>query len=343
MADITFPAHITLRRTPDATGLPVLTGEVAVTDEVAQLPLPPGPAGPRGRAGQPRTTFRKMGEIPNATGRPTDLGPDDRGKWWHRLDNDGMDVWTGSQWQHSPQAVGPQGPLASANTITVAATTHKEELTTPAVEFTGRGADQQLTATAPAGPQGPKGPAGASEPIASADDYDTTTGPAPGSILAYHRATQKFRPMPPPLGTGPWSWYQEDFNDNQEGDANVAQLIAGSFPVPAQPFDWRPIVQGHMSVFGSSSSTEATVRLGGSDGDVVAATPKSSGGYLMLPLIPWYRDSQNSKSLSSGSTFGTVPAGQPATLVVTVQRSSSGGVIGYSRTMASLVVHAQPI
>ncbi|WP_028479576.1 hypothetical protein [Nocardia sp. CNY236] len=343
MADITFPAHIRLRRTPDPTGLPALTADVEVADDIAELTLPTGPHGPSGRQGKPRTTFRKMGEIPNATGRPTDLGPDDRGKWWHRLDDNGMDVWTGTQWRHSPQAVGPQGPLAVANAITVTSTEHEKHLTMPAVEFSGIGAQQQLHVTAPAGPQGPQGPPGVSAPIADAEDYDAAADLTPGSILAYNPGTQKFRPMPTPLGTGPWSWYQEDFNPDATGDDGIDQLIAGSFTIPAQPFAWRPLVQGHISTRGGSKPTEATVRLGGAYGDVVAATAPAVGGMLMLPLIPWYRDDRASKSLSPTSAFATVPAQQEAILLVTVQRTEPGGTISFSRTRASLVVHAHPI
>ncbi|GAB0103392.1 hypothetical protein JMUB6875_23650 [Nocardia sp. JMUB6875] len=342
MADISFPARITITRQPDVDGLPTLDAKLTVSDEVADLALPPGPTGAAGPKGRPRSTFRKMGEIPTAAARPTGLGADDRGKWWHRLDDDGMDVWDGTRWLHSPHAVGPQGPLADANTLDVAPTLHKPNLTVPALDFVGKGANQQVKVTAPAGFAGPKGPAGVSGKLVDSPDYDHSTSPGSNYVFAYHRPTQKFRPLQPPMGVGPWSWFQEDFVEDQEVDAS--QLTAGTFTVPAQSFAWRPVVQGHVYVYGASSAVEATVRLGSADGVIVAATRPCAGGYLYLPLLTSYRDETSVPSLSPSSTFATLPAGQPATFVVSLNRAGDGsGKIGFSRSQASLVVHAQPI
>ncbi|MEU0540661.1 hypothetical protein ABZ319_12380 [Nocardia sp. NPDC005978] len=341
MADISFPAHLTVDRQPDVDGLPILNATFTVSEAVAALELPTGPVGERGPKGRARTTFRKMGSIANAAARPTGLGSDDRGKWWHRTDDDGMDVWDGTHWQHSPHAVGPQGPVAAANTIDVAPAVHKPNLTVPAVEFVGKGADQQLKVTAPAGLPGPKGPAGVSGAIVGSPDYDNSTSPAPGSVFAYHRASQKFRPTPPPLGTGPWSWFGTEFAVETEQD--VPELTVGTFTVPAQTFAWRPLVQGHV-YYGGANATEVTVRLNYSTGEVVAATRPSAGGYLYLPLLPTYREDQTVKTLSPTSTFATVPAGQPAKFVVQLTRLPNGsGKIWWSRSGASLVVHAQPL
>lgn len=341
MADISFPARITVDRQPDVNGLPILNAKFTVGQDVAGLELPPGPAGAPGPKGRPRTTFSKMGEIANVAARPTGLGPDDRGKWWHRLDNDGIDVWVGTHWQHSPHAAGGQGPVAAPNTITVTKTVHDEKLTVPAVEFTGATADQRLKVTAPAGLPGNRGPAGVSGPIADSKDYDAATSPMPGSVFAYHRASRKFRPIPPPLGTGPWAWFAGDFAPDQEID--VPELSVGTFTVPPQPFAWRPLVQGHF-YFGGFNAVEMQVRLNYSGGEVVATTHPVSGGYVYVPLIPAYQEDQAGKTLSPTSTFASVPAGQPARLIVNAARLANGtGKIMWSRAMASLVVHAQPL
>ncbi|MCM6777278.1 hypothetical protein NDR87_27705 [Nocardia sp. CDC159] len=345
MADISFPAHITVRRELDADGLPIVTADVDVDGDVAGMKLPAGAPGPQGRKGQPRTTFRKMGAIENAAARPAGLGPDDRGKWWHRLDDNGMDCWDGAAWVHSPQVVGPQGPVAPPNTITAAPTKHEENLTVPAVRLSGSGPSQQMITTAPAGLQGPKGPAGASGTIA--DALHKATGPTRGSVFAFNRANQMFRPLPPPLGIGPWSWSQEDFAADQEVD--TALLTVGTFTVPAQPFAWRPIVQGHVNAGGvpresKVSHVATTVCLNSTDGAVLAGTRTSAGLYLLLPLLPWYRDGQVAQTLSPASGFAKVPAGQPASLVVSLARTeNNGGAIGFRREQTSLVVYAQPI
>ncbi|MBF6296292.1 hypothetical protein IU459_01890 [Nocardia amamiensis] len=345
MADITFPAHITMLRETDVDGLPMLNAQVSLTDDVAALPLPPGPAGEPGPRGRPRSTFRKMGAIADAAARPSGLGPEDRGKWWHRLDDNGMDVWTGAEWRHSPAAVGPRGPIAAANSITVTSTVHQENLTVPAIEFTGQGAEQQLEVTVPAGEPGPKGPPGASGAITASPDYDSTTVPGRGSVFAYHRAGRKFRAAPTPLGTGPWSWYQEDFAAEQV--AATSRIEAGTFTIPAQPFDWRPVVYGHgysYSVNNGSQGAELLVRLHHAQGPIVGTGAAASGGWMYLPILPCFRDGSTTKAMSPTSDFAIVPAGQPANLVVSAERTGNGsGDIGFSNTRASLVVFARPI
>ncbi|MFJ4656134.1 hypothetical protein ACIP5Y_33100 [Nocardia sp. NPDC088792] len=344
MADISFPAHLTVARQPDVDGVPVLNARISVSDEVAGLALPKGPAGPQGQRGRPRTTFRKMGEIPTAAARPTGLGAEDRGKWWHRLDTNGMDVWTGAAWQHSPDAVGPKGPVATANTITVTETRKDPSYTQAAVEFTGTGA-QQLTVTVPAGYRGSAGPAGASGPITSSPDYDQDSAPIPGGVFAYHRASQKFRAQPLPVGVGPWGWFQDDFAADQE--AAVPQLIAGTVSIPAQPFSWRPVVYGHLCIKSDANGSQfarTMVRLHHSQGQVVAASVGGSGVYFYQPIIPTYRDEQTTKTLSPSSAFAVVPSGQPANIVLAAERFGNGeGAIGFKRANASLIVYAQPI
>ncbi|MBL1072950.1 hypothetical protein JK358_00915 [Nocardia sp. 2] len=342
MADIAFPAHITVHREHDVDGLPILTAEVTLPDDVADMPLPAGPPGSPGRLGRPRTTFQKMGEIADSGSRPAGLGPEDRGKWWHRLDDDGMDVWTGNQWRHSPSAVGPQGPVAAAAQIVGIETVHDEKLTNPAVEFIGAGGQSRLRVTVPAGLQGPKGPPGESGTITEADDYDKSIAPMPGGVFAFHSAGRKFRSAPPPLGAGPWSWYETDFSEDQQ--ANTSRLTVGTFTVPAQPFAWRPRVSGHIyqySPFGGGAM--AMVRLHHSEGEVLATTSPSGGDWLYLPLIPSYGEGRATKTLAPNSTFAAVPAGQPANLVVLIERLADSGDIAFDNARASLVVHAHPI
>ncbi|KAA8890270.1 hypothetical protein F3087_02885 [Nocardia colli] len=343
MADISFPAHITITRAPDVDGLPILTAQATVSDGFAMLDLPPGPRGAPGGRGRPRTTFRKMGEIADAAARPTGLGPDDRGCWWHRIDDNGMDVWTGTEWRHSPDAVGPRGAVAEPTTITVTDTVSLENLTEPAVEFAGPGANQKLKVTVPSGLRGPKGPPGASGQITESPDYDKVRAPGAGSILAYDRSTRKFRSVATPLGLGPWSWFQEDFAAERQED--TGRIEGATFAIPPLPFRWRPIVYGHIYTRADAgTSAEATVRLHHSQGEIVATSIAASGDWMYLPVTPCYRDGTTSKVLSPTSDFATVPAGQPANLVVAAEKvGSAGGKIGLSPDRASIVVFAEPI
>ncbi|MFI6173506.1 hypothetical protein ACIBCN_42475 [Nocardia sp. NPDC051052] len=346
MADLTFPAHITIRRAPDVDGLPVLTAQTTVSDGFVNLDLPPGPPGEPGRRGRPRTTFRKMGEIANAAARPTGLGPEDRGSWWHRLDDNGMDVWTGTEWRHSPDAVGTRGPVAAPTSITVTETVRREDLTVPAVEFSGTGAEQKLKVTVPAGLRGPKGPPGASGQITESPDYDKVRTPGVGSVFAYDRSSRKFRSSAAPLGLGPWSWYQEDFAALRLED--TGRVEAATLTIPPLPFRWRPVVYGHMFSRADPNTAglaaEATVRVHHSQGEIVATSIAATGDWLYMPVTPCYRDGTTTKALSPTSDFAAVPAGQPANLVVAVEKVGSGGIkIGFRPDRASLVVFAEPI
>ncbi|MGW6725044.1 hypothetical protein ACWF9G_03980 [Nocardia sp. NPDC055029] len=349
MGDISFPARLRAYRQPDIDGLPLLTAEVELAPEVAELPLPGGPAGVAGVSGRPRTSFRKMGVLVDSAARPSGLGPEDRGKWWHRLDDNGMDVWTGTAWAHSVDAVGLAGAAAYANTITVVDTVHEPALTEPALEFLGTAPDQQLRATVPAGLRGPVGPPGESGTITEADDYEDTSGPSHGGVFAYDRATRRFRSMPAPLGSGPWGWYQEDFAAEQI--AAASRVEGGTFTIPAQPFRWRPQVYGHIYAHSNTTSqgAEVTVRLGSSQGPIVATgiafSVGSPGAWMYLPVFPCLRDGTTTRVLSPTSDFATVPAGQPGTLVVSVERIGTGpssDKVGFSPTRASIIAFAEP-
>lgn len=346
MADISFPAHITVARDTDIDGLPILDAEITVSDDIAALELPPGPPGERGRVGRPGTTFRKMGEIPDAAARPAGLGVEHRGQWWHRLDDNGMDVWTGDSWQHSPAAVGPKGLVAEATSVTVVATMHREELTEPAVQIEPVGGEQRISVTAPAGLRGPKGPAGESGPIGAAPDFDSSSGPSHGGVFTYNRAGGKFVAAPAPLGAGPWAWYESGFIATTE--VNTSRLTVATFTIPAQPFAWRPIVYGHLYVGAAATASnhaQGTARLHNPQGQVLATTlPVAGPRTVCLPLTPTYSEEQATRNMSPTSTYATVAAGQSANVIVSIERSQNGsGAISFNNSRSSLVVYARPI
>ncbi|MFI6368931.1 hypothetical protein ACIBG0_40170 [Nocardia sp. NPDC050630] len=346
MSDIVFPARLTATRDVDLDGLPILMATVTPDSEAAALPLPPGQTGPQGPRGRPRSTFVKAGTIANAAARPTGLGPDDRGRWWHRLDDNGMDVWTGAAWVHSPGAVGAQGPVAPAATIATVTTTHDPALTTPALRISAEGAALAIAATAPAGVAGLAGPPGASGSIATAEDYDNTTGPTQRSMFALNLGGRRWSTTAPPNGFGPWSWWDADIAADQLAD--VDQLIALTAAVPALPFRWRPMCFGNLYTYcetGTGATAEVRVRLGSATGVMVASGAglrAATSQYLMIPFNPTFGD-EGTKPLSPSSTYATVPAGVPATLLLTVERVGTGADIGYDNARGSLTVWAQPV
>lgn len=330
----------------DIDGLPILSATVTPTAEAAALPLPAGPVGPQGAIGRPRAPFTKMGSIANAGARPTGLTADDRGKWWHRLDDDGMDFWNGTTWVHSIGAVGAQGPAAPATTITTT-TLHNASLTTPAARFTGTGPDLQLAVTAPAGLQGDEGPAGASGSIATATDFDSSTGPAQRGIFVWAAGARKWQVKPAPNGFGVYSWWNTDFLADTQ--SNTERLVAGTFTIPAQPFAYRPMVYGHLGIYcaaGNNTDGEIRVRLGSEMGAIVGAGAgiRADGAYYVTVFGPAIGDS-TTKPISPTSTVASVPAYTETSVFVTVERVGQGtsGEVGFQRARASLTLWTQPI
>lgn len=348
MPDIQISAHLVATEEVDLDGLPILTATITPTDEVAALPLPAGPTGPAGPRGAPQTTFAKQGAIANEAGRPVGLGLADRGKWWHRLDDDGLDFWDGSTWVHSPDAVGEQGPVAPGNTVTVT-TTHEPTLVGAALRFTGSAAAQAVQATVPAGLPGPAGPAGTSGAIVEATDWDDTVGPVHRSMFALSSSGRKWQATQPPNGFGPWAWWELEFFGNRE--EAIPAYTAGIFTVPALPFQWRPMCWGQMHCYmqnGSEARVELRVRLNSATGVMVATGANhrisTDTAYLPVSWSPAYGD-EGTKPLSPSSTYATVPAGQSATLHVCVERvgNGTGYEIGHTQTAAALTVWAQPV
>ena len=350
MSDVSFAARLVVTREVGDDGIPVLTATVIPTPTAAATLLPAGPTGPSGPRGPQMPTFRKMGEIADAAARPTGLGTADRGKWWHRLDTDGMDVWTGAGWTHSPAAVGPQGAPAPATTIT-ASTTHEEHLTDAAAAITGTGPDLTLTVTAPAGLPGPTGLAGASSTITAATDFDATTGPTKRSGFGWSPGARRWRPMTPPGGFGPWSFSQTDFVASTSGVFD--KITVATLTMPVLPWRWRPLVFGMLTMYCQSnqnSDVEAYVRIASAEGTAVGmgAGSRLDNWLVTTPIVPAFGDNDGTRAMSPSSTYGTIPANAESQLIVTVERiagsSTSAPTIEYQNGPASaLAVWAIPV
>ncbi|MFE3196270.1 hypothetical protein ACFXHA_45245 [Nocardia sp. NPDC059240] len=345
MSDVTFPARLTVTSDPDLDGLPILSATVTPSAEAATQELPKGQLGPAGPRGGPRTTFRKVGTLASAVARPTGLGPDDRGKWWHRLDSNGMDVWVGDGWFHSPNAVGAQGLTADALTVT-ATTNHAETLTEAALTVTANGRALTLAATAPAGLQGPPGPTGSSGTISAATDFDNTVGPTHRGLFAYQPAARRWKVAAPPNGFSQWSWFQEDFLASTS-TANPSLTVA-SLALPALPFAWRPMVWLAGWVLSDTDAGTYPIlaaRLGSPTGVMVSygAGIRSGKWWYHITSFPTFGD-DGPKPLSPASTYASVPAGEKASILVTVEKiGTAAGNLSWDRTLASAVVWALPI
>lgn len=364
MSDVIFPARVTITRELDVHGLPITRAALDVDDETKALPLPlgrPGDPGPRGR---PMAPWIKAGEVATAAALPTGLGPDDRGKWWHDLATGDMWTWNGVEWKQSVGAVGPPGPVAVGNTLTVTETISLPKVRAAAAKIVGAGADQTMKVTVPAGSKGPVGPVGASGAIQTSTDYDATAGPVNGSLIAYNRITRKLRPVPPPGPVGMWAKGPADFPATT-ALANVSTIELVALEIPALPFAWRPRVHGRIATLADSTGgsnaagyAHVWVRLNDWNGPIVAFGLNPFRGSLQNEnvIAPFFSEqggtitSGNSPGharLSPTSTACIVQPYEPATIYVRVERDlgsgSTGSQIQYVKTAPYVQVQAMPL
>lgn len=365
--DISIPAHATV----DAyvtDGWPETELFLDVHELFEGIPMPPGPQGADGPPGRPRATFVKMGAIANAAARPAVLGAGARGWWWHRLDTNGMDVWCGDHWAHSPNAVGVAGPAAPGNTLAALPVIRDETYTMAAVKMRGRTANQTIEYTAPAGARGARGVAGNvfGSAITEAPDYDDTNGPVQGSMFAYSRVMSRFRPLSrPPTGYGPYHFGASSFT----GPVNIPSYMDNAFlsgnrqvaavTLPAMPFPWRPLVWGMLrtsqvpqgNIFTiKRDALRVTVRLNEyMNGPKVAQFTNPFFAPLITTvnteidgaLIPFWGDTQSLRTNSS-SGYGVVSAYETATFVVAVE-VVPGSFWNYGTSGAFLDIWALPV
>lgn len=343
MADVAFPARVTITEEDDLDGLPVLTAEVALAPAAAALELPEGPEGPQGIAGEPQAPFIKVGEIANIGARPAGLTADDRGKWWHRLDNDSMDYWDGDSWIPVADAVGPQGPVAPANTLTALDVVADEKVTLAGVDIKPiNSSEQTIQLTVPAGTRGATGNPGSSGTISTSPDYDSTLGPVDRSMFAYSRTSRRFRPVPPPCGYGPWHWAASDFAADASGA--VDQYVPLTAAMPALPFAYRPLVHGGIQLFADSNAVAFLfVRLYNETGIAVGIGVNYWRTYWELCHFHSYYGNPNAVGMSPSSDYAVVPPNTPANILVCVERQGGTGTIGYQQANAALTVYAMPV
>lgn len=346
MADLTIPARLVVGSSADSNGFPLLDATVVLKPEDYDANMPPGPPGIDGPPGRPRATFVKVGQIANAAARPTGLGADDRGKWWHRLDTNGMDVWTGTAWKHSPNAVGVTGPAAAPNVLTPKPVLRDETYTTATVELKGgRAGDQTILYTVPAGLRGGAGPFGASGAIAESPDYDPSYAPVHGSMFAYSRGGQRFRPLMPPNGYGPYYFGPDAITPTDTSFVSTDQLVAATLVVPAMPFDYRPIVTGSFraGTNGASTTVSVMVRTRDLDGQIVAqfAVPFKNN-MIDGNILPFFGDPV-AQRVSPSNGYAIVPAYEEMTYYVTLERTAGTAGLNYTQADGSVSVWCQPV
>jgi hypothetical protein len=313
-------------------------------------------AGPAGPAGQQTFAFRQQDDanINSSADLPTNLQdlPEDIGKYYliDTLDSEGVItmetawVWYGTAWRTFMLGTfGPPGPVPAIEV--------EENLIPP-----GQDAYIDTTATTiepswnfylpePAGPTGPIGP------LYNFPDVDTSTAPKTYDLLAFNGLYNSAgMPIWAPFALnqllpGPYSMPQSAFTP-YTGDTQ--QALIGSYTVPAQLFEWTPIVWGHIGATGINLSSDplligAQVLMG----DPVTGTQIARGMGSVLgkvAIFPHYSTTANkATTITPTNQYAMVPANQSATIHVNLWNDGAQGLYNFSPGGSQLFVMAAPV
>lgn len=317
------------------------TFEVVGNDGALTLDALVGPEGPAGE-NAPIVKMQYSSPIDNPDDLPQDLTDDeiDIGKaWW--IGNQ-VYMWGGSS--YIQKAMGTQGPPGPTPRI------HPHiELIDPdgtevsSVVKTGTDMDVSMLFKIKA----PRGPQGTPARIVDSPDYDNTQAPDVGDAIVWNGTkwhSTSATPMVPKFYSVP-----EGAFTNFTGLA-TRQTIA-VFQVPQQPWDWTPVVHGHMRAIGVELDSDplilgCEVRLGNpASGTLVARGFGNLSTYANI--VPHYSTPQStSDAISPTNAHALVPAahtGTTGTLYVNLFNDGLTGAYVFNRKNAQITVMVLPV
>ncbi len=193
----------------------------------------------------------------------------------------------------------------------------------------------------------PKGPQGDNATIRDATDYDDSTPPATGQVITWNGTDYAPRDFNP-LATKIYSVPEAAFT-NFTG-LTTRQTIA-SFPIPAQEFDWQPIVFGHIQAKGFEVDSDPfiigmEVRLGdASSGQLIGRGFGNSSTWTTV--VPHYSTPGSPNvAVTPDNGIGVVPAyhsGTAGTIYVNLYNDGLTGIYTFNKANAQLVVMVVPV
>lgn len=240
---------------------PVLPGSMEIvtdgqgnTDVTAVLPAQIGPAGIQGENTkivnmQWETNLLSASELPPLTNTTADIGK----AWWI---GNVIFAWSGTNWIPFPIGVsGPPGPVPIIDvSAELVPSNDLDSLTTP-INIVQEGEEDvislhfQFDQDSITGVQGPTG-----GPLRDAADFDNVTNPPnDGDAIVWSTSLQAWQPstisqLAPLVYTIPAQNFAA-----YKGTGGTEHTIC-TFPVPPQPFAWRPLVFGNVKLGQSGSA-----------------------------------------------------------------------------------------
>jgi hypothetical protein len=315
------------------------TFEMAANDGAVTMDALVGPPGPPGENAaivkmQYQSTIDDPDDLPdNLTSGAIDIGK----TWWV---GNNVYMWSGTQFVVKQMGVmGPPGPYPHIH---------------PSVELLDPDGDDSteiVTSGTTADPgwllklKVPRGETGAAGPIRDAEDYDNSVPPLVGEAITWngtHYAPGKFDT----LSVRAYSLPQASFV-SFNGITTRQQIAA--FAVPPQPFDWKPLVWGHIRAIGVELDADplilgCEVRLGSTAGTLVGRGFGNISTYATI--IPHFSTpSSGSDAITPENGTALVPAyhsGSQGTVFVSLFNDGIAGAYSFDQRNAQLTVMVVP-
>jgi hypothetical protein len=372
-------AEVTMPDTPDMYG-----ADLEVVDDHGEMDVT-NLAGKPGRDGEIGFALRRQpeeyedkSELPDDTVL-SNTGAD-RGKYWviTKRDAEGTVtsqwayIWYGNQYRKTYMGTqGPPGRVPDVRPSAVLIDPKQESF----IETTG-GTVNPSWRFKLAVPEGPPGP---SQPLADFPDFTPVTG-----LSVVTKGTEIPFPAPSKVGTGDVEakpgmvvMFNGEYNRYDQpvwsprnimalnpqaysvpqsafvGYSGITQKVSvGSFELPPQPFDWTPVVWGHMGMGGATLSSNplmigCEVLLGDPNTGIRLARGMGNG-MGEVNIMPHYSTpTEKNKNVTPTNRHAVIPAGHtlPAqgTVYVNLNNDGQWSAFQFSPRNAQLFVLVVPI
>jgi hypothetical protein len=331
----------------------------------------PGLVGKTGPQGAPQYALKIQPDVYNnpsqlpsvANGNPLTNSPTDFGKYWlvETLDVNGnivganAYVWWGTNYRVLPfGTVGPTGPVPVITPEVILIDPDQQSW----FENTGTISNPQWTFFI-ACPPGPPGPTAT---LASCPDVDERTPPTIGQVLGFNGIYSQGLPVFQPMTIGamnPMPYTVPESSFQAYSGVATANHTVCTFPVPANPWPWKPLVWGHVQLADSlgiwfgNNVVGVEVRLGDpQSGQLIAAGYGNAVGatVTITPQTSLPATSQNTTGASTAMTpnnaVGLVRAnhtGNEGTIYVNLKSAGMASQIKFAPDNNQLFILACPV
>lgn len=318
------------------------TFEVAQNDGAITLDALVGAPGVPGE-NSPIVKMQYQSSIDDPDDLPDNLTDDDAdiGKaWWV---GNIVYLWDGEHFvQKQMGTQGPPGPVPNIHPSVQLLDPDDPDLVSEIV-VTGTAADPGWLLKLKA----PKGPQGDNATIRDATDYNDSTAPATGQVIAWNGsdyAPADFNP----LAMRVYSLPEAAFN-NYSGI--TTRTTIASFAVPPQEFDWQPIIFGHIKATGLELDEDpfiigCEVRLGDpNSGQLVGRGFGNISSWATV--IPHFSSTGDAnKAITPDNGVAVVPGyhtGTAGTVYVNLYNDGVTGIYQFNKNNAQLTVMVVPV